>query len=126
MTAVAIAGAALMGVVILFQIALFAGAPWGSVAWGGRHPGVLPARLRVASAFSAVLLAFLAWVILAAAGVVTSAPLPEDWLTPAAWAMTGYFALGVLANLASRSKPERWWAVVALATAVCCGLVAAG
>ncbi|MCI0679398.1 MAG: hypothetical protein L0Z63_10210 [Actinobacteria bacterium] len=39
----------LLGVVTLFQLALAAGAPWGVAAWGGRHPGVLPTRLRIAS-----------------------------------------------------------------------------
>ena len=49
----AVAGLAIDGLVIGFQVALAAGAPWGSAAWGGAHPGTLPTNLRVASAASA-------------------------------------------------------------------------
>jgi hypothetical protein len=118
--------ALLIGAVVLFQLALAAGAPLGVAAWGGQHPGRLPARLRVASAGSALLLVFLAWVVLAAGGVVQAAPLPEAWLRPAAWVAAGYFVLGSLVNLISRSRVERIWAPVSLAIAICCAVVALG
>ena len=57
---VAQASGALFAGVAVFQLALAAGAPWGSMAWGGVHPGVLPAPLRVASAGSSVGFAALA------------------------------------------------------------------
>jgi hypothetical protein len=41
------------------------------------------------------------------------------------WVLAGFFALGALANFASRSKRERLWGPVSLAIAVCCGLIAA-
>ena len=121
-----IAAVALIGGVILFQIGLVLGAPWGSAAWGGQHPGRLPARLRIASLVAVVILAFIAWVVAAAAGVVTTSPLPVSWLAPAMWVATGYFALGAVVNLISRSPVERLWSPVALATAVCCAIVAIG
>ena len=117
---------ALIGGVVLFQIGLVLGAPWGAAAWGGQSPGRLPSRLRVASLVAAALLAFIAWVIAAAAGLVVASPLPESWLGPATWIATGYFGLGTIVNLISRSPVERWWAPVALATAACCAIVAAG
>jgi hypothetical protein len=42
------------------------------------------------------------------------------------WALTGFFALGAVANFASRSPIERIWGPVALGIAVCCGIVALG
>jgi hypothetical protein len=114
----------LIGAVIVFQVALVLGAPWGSAAWGGRQAGTLPTRLRVASAVAVLVLGLLAWIVLAAAGLVATSPLPESWLKPATWAATAYFALGALVNLISRSRIERIWAPVALATAICCGIVA--
>lgn len=41
------------------------------------------------------------------------------------WAFAGLFTLGAIANLVSRSSVERYWAVVSLALAVCCGIIAA-
>lgn len=115
----------LIGLVILFQIALAFGAPWGKAAWGGGNEGKLPERLRLASAFSALILALAAWVILASAGLIDSTPVPESWLTPLTWALTAYFGIGTVANSISRSKVERLWGPVSLVIAVCCGVVAA-
>lgn len=125
METAAIIAAGLIGLLILFQIALALGAPWGKAAWGGGNEGTLPRKLRLASAFSALVLALAAWVILAAAGLIDSSPVPESWLTPLMWGLTGYFAIGALLNTISRSKVERIWGPVSLIVAVCCGLVAA-
>jgi hypothetical protein len=116
----------LIGAVALFQIGLVLGAPWGAAAWGGRNAGRLPGHLRVASAAAIILLLFIAWIVAAAAGLVQTSPIPNAWLTPALWIATAYFGLGTLANLASRSSAERWWAPVALATGICTALVAIG
>jgi hypothetical protein len=125
MTTAAVAAAGLIGLVIVFQVALVIGAPWGGAAWGGGHPGRLPTRLRVASAGAIVVLVCLAWIALAAAGTVSASPIPRPWLGSAAWVGTAYFALGTIVNAVSRSKVERLWAPVSLITAVCYGLVAA-
>jgi hypothetical protein len=125
MTTAAVAAAGLIGLVIVFQVALVIGAPWGAAAWGGGHPGRLPTRLRVASAGAIVVLVWLAWIVLAAAGTVSASPIPRPWLGSAAWVGTAYFGLGTIVNAVSRSKVERLWAPVSLITAVCYGLVAA-
>lgn len=44
-----------LGGVAAFQVALAAGIPWGRASYGGVHPGVLPSRLRVVSAGTALL-----------------------------------------------------------------------
>ncbi len=122
----AVVAVSLIALVALFQIALAIGAPWGIAAWGGQNHGVLSRRLWIASAVSAMVLALTGWVVPAKSSVVDVSPIPSDWLTVATWVVTGYFLLGTLANLASRSKPERLWGPISLVIAVCCGLVAAG
>ena len=106
------AAATLIGATGLFQVALAAGAPWGSAAWGGQHPGTLPPRLRRASAVSGLALGSMA-VLVAAPGVLE--PGVRRRVLRGA---TGYFALGAVMNAASRSAVERAvWTPVAAATA---------
>jgi len=40
------------------------------------------------------------------------------------WALTVLFALGAVANLASRSSLERVWSPVSMALSICCALIA--
>jgi hypothetical protein len=70
-----VAAACLLCVVVPFQFALAAGAPWGAAAYGGRDvqdDGRLPTRYRVAGAGTAVLLTGALWLVLAAARVITT------------------------------------------------------
>lgn len=114
--------AALLATVILaglaiFQTALIAGAPIGRFAWGGSH-NVLPMQLRVGSMISIVLYVLFALLILEKADV-TNLVQSNQAVDVAMWVSTGYFFVGILANAASRSKPERnLMTPVALALAV--------
>jgi hypothetical protein len=122
----AIIAAGLMGVVAVFHVALALGAPAGYAAWGGWHQGVLPTRLRIASGLVGVLVyPGLMVFVLASAGVIEANWVPGTGKV-GMWILTGLFVLGALANLASRSRRERWWAVVSLIIAICCAIVAAG
>ena len=44
---------------VIFQTLLAFGAPFGKAAWGGQHDAVLPQKLRISSAISAVFLLFI-------------------------------------------------------------------
>jgi hypothetical protein len=55
--------------VVVFQVGVAAGKPWGPYTMGGRYPGRLPALMRVAALAQAVFLAVLAAIVLDAAGV---------------------------------------------------------
>jgi hypothetical protein len=91
--------------VIAFQIALALGAPWGRYAMGGAYPGRFPPRLRVGALVQALLLALLAVIVLADAGLV----LPElsanyPWLI---WLAVAFSGLSVVLNAITRSAVER-------------------
>lgn len=101
----AILACSLLAGLAVFQGALIAGAPLGRMAWGGQHR-VLPAKLRIGSAVSIGLYALFAYAALAKAGLVPPL-IGESFTSVTMWMMTAYFALGVLMNGISRSKPER-------------------
>ena len=121
-----IAAVILLAVVEVFQIALALGAPLGKASWGGKHDGVLPTRLRIASGVAAVVVyPLIILFVLAASGWVDTS-LTEGTRRVGMWVLAGLLALGALANFVSRSKIERLWGPVSLALAICCGLIARG
>jgi hypothetical protein len=122
----AILAVVLLVVIVVFQLALALGAPWGAAAWGGQNPGVLPRRLRIASAVVAVVVyPLVIAVVLAAAGLIGDDWLPVDG-TVAMWVLAGLLGVGALMNVASRSRPERTWGAVALTIGLCCAIIALG
>ena len=99
----------LFAVLGAFQAALALGAPLGHMAWGGRHSGPLPSRLRVASAAVLLVPVLGAIAVLQAEGVVTRpGPVTADGLL---WALASLFGVSLLANLASTSLAERRFGV---------------
>jgi uncharacterized membrane protein SirB2 len=107
----------------IFQLLLIVGRPYGRLAWGGRYE-VLPNRLRVSSLVSIILYVLIGIVIVSHAQL---APIIDSTtnLTYSMWFLTAYFTLGVVMNLASRSRPERLvMTPVALILAVSCLVLA--
>lgn len=126
---VALVAACLLGVVIVFQLALAAGAPWGAAAYGGRAAqvdGRLQSRYRVASAGTVVILTGALWVVLAAGAVIKPAPLSESFIGVGVWVLVGLFALNTVGNLAGRHPVERWGAggITAVLTILCAWIAA--
>ncbi|MCZ2839648.1 hypothetical protein [Modestobacter sp. VKM Ac-2985] len=118
----AVVGVALLGGLAVFQVSLIAGAPLGRFAWGGQHE-VLPTGLRIGSAVSIVVYGLVAVLLLQVAGALDV--LPRSVADVAIWVLTAYFAVGVLMNAVSRSRPERLvMTPVALALAVVCLVLA--
>jgi hypothetical protein len=116
---------AVVAVAVGFQLALAAGAPWGTYAMGGRFPGRFPAPMRVAALAQGIVLALLAGVVLARAGLAL-----EAWASSASWliwVVVGFSALSLLMNSMSSSKGERLlWipvAVVMLASSLVVALL---
>lgn len=104
----------LIGLVCLFQLALICGAPWGELTLAGRWRGRLPWHGRLIAAISFALLLLFAVIVSNRAGWLLT-------MTPAqtqigCWLVTGYSALGLIANGFSPSPRERqlWLPVVTL------------
>jgi len=99
--------------VVVFQIALAAGAPWGAFAMGGAFPGQFPPTLRIAALVQAALLVGMALVVLARAEIV----LPR-WLRASRWLVWFVVAFAVVSlflNSITPSAGERAiWAPTAL------------
>ena len=89
----------------LFQLALILGAPIGRFAWGGQHR-VLTARLRIGSAVAIVIYALIAVIAWDRVGAIEV--FPDVFSVVAMWVVFAYFALGIVMNAVSRSKPERY------------------
>lgn len=94
---------------IAFQLALAAGAPWGAYAMGGRVTGRFPPPLRVAAVVQAGVLALLAVVVMARAGLLDL--VLDSW---GIWVVVAFSGLSLAMNAASRSAGERrLWVPVA-------------
>ncbi|MCI3923061.1 hypothetical protein MO973_22820 [Paenibacillus sp. TRM 82003] len=110
----AVGFAVLIGAVIMFQLALAAGMPWGEYAMGGKFPGKYPPAMRWGIFPQIAILALLALLVLSRSGVL----LPEwhSFSRSAIWFVVAYSALATFMNLITRSKRERsvWAPVSAL------------
>lgn len=94
-----------LGLLVIFQIALIAGAPLGRFAWGGQHR-TLPRRLRIASTSSIAIYFGLAALVLSKSNLLQIITNPTA-LAVSLWVATIYLSLGIGLNAISRSKPER-------------------
>lgn len=113
----------LVGLVVLFQLALVAGLPWGHLTLGGRYRGALPLQARMLPIVSTVLLVLFALIVQSKAG--NWLPSWQGAANVAVWGVVAYCVLGVIANLATPSRYERMlWVPVVLAMLVCSLLVA--
>ena len=118
--------AILLAALAAFQLALALGAPLGDMAWGGKYPGVLPMRLRVASAVAGlVIYPVIAAVVLAAGGIISDDWVPLD-IAVVLWVLVAFFAIGAVVNALSRSPRERIWSPVSAGLAIFCALLALG
>ncbi|MBX9246153.1 hypothetical protein ICW40_15235 [Actinotalea ferrariae] len=121
-TAAAVVLVVLLAALAVFQLCLAAGRPWGRLAWGGQHT-VLPTGLRIGSAVSVLVYALIAAVVADRAGLVDV--VGDDVARVGTWVVVGYFALGVLMNLASRSRAERAVMTPTVVVLLACALVVA-
>ncbi|HEX5728109.1 hypothetical protein [Microbacterium sp.] len=101
----ALALTVLLAALAIFQLALALGAPIGRFAWGGQHR-VLPTRLRVGSVVAILIYALIALIAWDRVGAIDV--FPERFSVVAMWVVFAYFALGILLNAISRSRPERY------------------
>lgn len=100
--------------VIVFQVCLIAGAPWGRMTQGGRHEGALPVAGRVAAALSVILLACMG------AGIASAAGTTPNWPMWTAYVALAVQALSTTLNWITPSPAERrlWGPVTAVMLAL--------
>jgi len=95
----------LVGLLVLFQLALAFGAPWGRFAWGGQHPEALPVGYRIGSGVAVLVYGLIALLALDRSGLV--GVFPAGFSQAGMWVVFGFLILGVVMNAISRSTPER-------------------
>jgi len=112
-TIAAVTYAVLMVIVILFQLGLTIGLPWGQASMGGKFPGKYPPRMRVASFFNIIILSFLTLIVLAKADILLT-PF-KNFSTIAIWFVVAFAVIGAVLNTITPSKIERrLWAPVTI------------
>lgn len=115
--AAALAYAAICAGVVLFHLAVIAGAPLGAFTQGGRRDGPLPVTGRIGAGVAALVLLGMGGGILSAAGLWPSWP---GWT---GWVALGLTGLSVVLNGITPSRKERrlWLPVTALMLALALG-----
>ncbi len=110
-------------IVMLFQIALALGAPWGEMAMGGKFPGRFSPMLRAGAIVQMLLLGFAALVVLTRAGLVLGNYF--EFSKSAIWFVVALCVVSAILNTITPSKKERMlWSPVT-STLVVCGVVVA-
>ena len=110
-------------IVMLFQIALALGAPWGEMAMGGKFPGRFSPMLRISAIVQMLLLAFAALIVLTRAGLILDEYF--DLSKSAVWFVVALCVVSAILNTITTSKKERiLWSPVTIILAVCAVVVA--
>lgn len=101
----------LTATVILFQLGLAIGMPWGLASMGGKFPGKYPPKMRIVAIVNMVILSLLAIIVLSRAGLV----FPQLAAVSAIgiWFVVAFSGFGTIMNTITPSKIERIWAPVA-------------
>ena len=114
----AIIGAVLLLLVVVMIVALIFGAPLGAFTLGGRFK-VFPAKLRILLAVQLLLQVFFAIVLLQLGGYM-SLWFSHKVTKVLGVALAAYLTMNCLANLASKSKKEKYvMTPLSVITAVC-------
>ncbi len=113
----------LTSVVVIFQLTLAAGAPWGQLAMGGKYRGRFPRQLRIAAVIQAFVLFGLGVIVLTRAGLIF-----PQWFAASTMLIWGVVAISVLSLVLNLITPSKWeriiWAPVAAIMLVCSVIVA--
>ncbi len=109
-------------VIIIFQLCLAFGVPWGSASMGGKYPGSYPKDKRIIPLISMAVLILLAFIIMIRAGFIF-----QNLFTLSKgliWIVVTYYGIGVVLNTITPSKIERVWAPVSLLQFICALMIA--
>lgn len=109
--------------VVIFQMALALGAPWGEMAMGGKYPGRFPTKMRIAALVQLVLLIFIALIVLTRAGIFFEQLF--EMSKTAIWFVVALCVVSAILNVITPSTKERLlWAPVTIVMVICVLVVA--
>jgi hypothetical protein len=91
--------------IALFPLVLALGAPLGEFTLGGKYPGKLPVKLRIAALLQILILFIFNMIVLSKAGLAFD--FMSDFSRIAVWFVFAFFILGSIMNLSSPSKKEK-------------------
>lgn len=97
-------------IVVLFQLGLAIGMPWGALSMGGKFPGRQPLSMRIVAIVNILLLCFLNLIVGIHAGEIY--PEFQSFASKAIWFVVVFYILGTVLNTITPSKKERIWAPV--------------
>jgi len=98
-------------IVILFQLGLAMGMPWGAASMGGKFPGKYPPKMRIVAIVNILLLSFFTFVVMIESKLIDNIIAFTDYLI---WVVVVFSIIGVVLNTITPSKIERIWAPLAL------------
>lgn len=91
--------------VILFQVMLVLGAPWGEYTIGGKYPGKLPKSIKALVLIQILVLIGFGYIIAEFTGLIQQEP--KIFGNIGIWFVFAFFVLGTLLNWITPSKKER-------------------
>jgi len=103
----------LSGIIILFQLGLTLGMPWGEASMGGKYPGKYPPKMRVVSFINIFVLSIIGVIVLIKADLIL--PPLKSFSNTAIYFVVVFSFVATILNLITPSKIERKiWAPVAI------------
>ena len=111
---------------IILQLLLALGKPYGKLAYGGRYEEVLPTNLRIMSGIAIAIFFVAAIFVLVKVEFITEFPFP-DLANLGIWFFAFYLALNTLMNATSKSKLEKQvMTPISFTASVCLFIIAFG
>jgi hypothetical protein len=96
---------ALTAIIVLFQLALVFGAPLGEYTMGGKFPGKMPVKMRIAALIQIFILLLFVSIVIAKSGI--SFEQYHSIGRIGIWFVVAFFVLGSIVNLSSPSRKEK-------------------
>ena len=102
----------LSAILVLFQLGLTLGMPWGEASMGGKFPGKYPPKMRIVSLINSFILSLIAMVVLIKAELLL--PQYKSYANVVVYFVVAFSAVATILNILTPSKIERKiWAPVA-------------
>ncbi len=112
-TVAAISFTILSVILVLFQLGLTIGMPWGAASMGGKFPGKYPLKMRFVSLMNSFVLGLMAVIVLIKSEMLLPQFIP--FANVAIYFVVAFSAITTILNILTKSKVERKiWAPVAV------------